>query len=94
MLTSEINVHKILHTIKATALGIDQIILYTINFPKLWKYSLIKSIPKCSNHQELKKLHPIKILPRLLKIFEQVICSQLYQFVKDNQLLFDFLNTH
>lgn len=50
-------------------------------FPKTWKSSIIRPLPKTSNVNSIQDLRPISILPTLGKIFERCIESQLREFV-------------
>jgi hypothetical protein len=56
-------------------------------FPDIWKQALVKPLPKINNPFELNHLRPISILPFLSKIIEKVVCQQLTEFLKSNNIL-------
>ncbi|CAH1995043.1 unnamed protein product [Acanthoscelides obtectus] len=78
------------YSISATAPHITHIINCCIEvgyYPSLWKYALIKPLPKISIPSVYNDLRPISILPALSKVLEKVIYLQLYEFVISNQII-------
>nr|CAI5855583.1 unnamed protein product [Callosobruchus analis] len=56
-------------------------------YPQLWKYSLIKPLPKSKSVSTYDDLRPISLLPTLSKIFERFIYVQLYEYVTTKGIL-------
>nr|CAH7731451.1 unnamed protein product [Callosobruchus chinensis] len=87
--------------LKSNAFGVDDInadtILYclpVINccieagyFPQLWKFSLIKPLPKSKSVLTYDDLRPISLLPTLSKVFERFIYFQLFEYVTSKGIL-------
>ena len=73
-------------TIPYITLIIDTSIV-TKAFPKPWKHSIIASIHKSCDIEELTNFRPINLLPILSKILEKVISTQLTEYLENNNLL-------
>lgn len=56
-------------------------------FPKVWKSSIIRPLPKSKNVNSLKDLRSISILPSLDKIVERCIDWQLRELVNAHNVL-------
>nr|CAH7758029.1 unnamed protein product [Callosobruchus chinensis] len=56
-------------------------------FPQLWKFSLIKPLPKSKSVLTYDDLRPISLLPTLSKVFERFIYFQLFEYVTSKGIL-------
>ena len=56
-------------------------------FPETFKKSKIILLYKMGDSSLLFNYRPISLLPTISKIFERIICNQLYQYFNDNELL-------
>ena len=61
-------------------------------FPEMFKKSKIIPLYKKGDSSVLSNYRPISLLPTISKIFERIICNQLYQNFNDNKLLAEQLN--
>lgn len=73
---------------------IDKYITHIINscletgyFPKPWKTTLVKPLPKVNEPQNYSDLRPISIISTVSKILEKVIFKQIYTFVNSHNIL-------
>ena len=71
---------------KPIALIINQMFT-TGTFPDTLKVSKIIPLHKKGNAALLSNYRPISLLPTISKIFERVICNQLYTYFNDNELI-------
>ena len=55
-------------------------------FPKQWKISRVRSIPKTDNLTSIKDYRPISVLSVLSKVYERVILNQLCSFIETQNL--------
>jgi len=56
-------------------------------FPKRWKMSIVKPLPKVPNPKTLQQLRPISILPAMSKILEKVAVRQMVAYVDQKEIL-------
>ena len=59
------------------------------HFPDLWKEALIIPLPKSNDVKCMTDLRPISILPILSKILEKIVHKQLFEFVNENNILYE-----
>ena len=77
-------------TVNVTAPFITHIVnccLESGYFPALWKYSLVKPLPKIPNPSSFSDLRPISILPALSKILEKIIAKQIYEYASTSGII-------
>jgi Reverse transcriptase (RNA-dependent DNA polymerase) len=55
-------------------------------FPYLWRFSLVRPLPKITQPNCFSDLRPISILPALSKALERIIYSQLYNYIVDDKI--------
>ena len=53
-------------------------------FPESWKVARVSPIPKIDNPVTVKDFRSISILPVLSKVYEEVILSQLLNYIKNS----------
>lgn len=58
-------------------------------FPKQWKLSLIRPLPKIKNPQFYSDLRPITIIPTLSKVLEKFIQIQIYNYAINHKIISD-----
>lgn len=56
-------------------------------FPSVWKHSVVIPIHKSGNTNVPSNYRPISLLPKLSKVLEKIISSQLSDHLERNQLL-------
>nr|CAH7757999.1 unnamed protein product [Callosobruchus chinensis] len=86
----DINADMILYCLPVIAKYITHIINCCIEagyFPQLWKFSLIKPLPKSKSVLTYDDLRPISLLPTLSKVFERFIYFQLFEYVTSKGIL-------
>ena len=85
-----VSLNMVLLTLPQTLYVITAIVNLSIKtgiFPKIWKDSIIKPIPKVSHPTEFKDLRPVSILPFMSKILEKVVCMQINEYLLSNNIL-------
>ena len=56
-------------------------------FPQCWKKSVVTPIPKTKNPVNINDLRPISLLPVLSKVLERVVHAQIFEYLKQNNLI-------
>jgi hypothetical protein len=64
--------------------------ILTSVFPNLWKFALVKPIPKVNKPTTASHYRPISILPAISKIFEKLIYDQIMDFVQKHTIIDTF----
>ena len=64
--------------------------LLTGIFPDDWKLARVSPIYKSGDKQECGNYRPMSVLSVVAKIFEKLVCGQLNQYLKENEILTKF----
>ena len=62
-------------------------ILKTSQIPTEWKAAKVIPVPKSANAQSADKYRPISILPVVAKVFESLVHTQVYGYLKQHDIL-------
>lgn len=73
---------------------IDKYLTHIINccleagyFPEVWKFILVKPLPKIKDPKSYSDLRPISLIPLISKILEKVIYQHIYDYTTDNNII-------
>ena len=66
---------------------IFQNIIDTGIFPDQWKEANVTPVHKKKDKQTVSNYRPISLLPLFAKVFERIVFTNLYRFLKENQLI-------
>ena len=61
--------------------------LSTCIYPNDWKLARVVSIFKSGDRSDMNNYRPISIISSVAKIFEKIVCDQLYEYLSFNDLI-------
>ena len=61
--------------------------LRSSTFPNIWKSGKVSALFKSGDRSDPNNYRPITILPKMSKILEKVVHSQVYSYLEENQIL-------